>query len=192
MSRSLPPGIATLVGTRSSKRGRPRAADLYENDFYAWTLQQASFLRDLAGVLATSGGEAGHFAEDFHLLAEEIEDVGKAERNACRSQTRRIIEHLLKLEYSPAVRPRRNWRTSVIGARIELPDHLTPTLRRELEQRLEILYAEAARKASSALAARREDARAQPIPTTCPYTLDQILDIDWYPVNRHGLVDDPA
>jgi hypothetical protein len=25
------------------------------------------------------------------------------------------------------------------------------------------------------------------LPPECPYTLDQILDDDWWPVNRHGL-----
>ncbi|MCC2665804.1 MAG: hypothetical protein K0S35_3726, partial [Geminicoccaceae bacterium] len=28
------------------------------------------------------------------------------------------------------------------------------------------------------------------LPTGCPYTLDQILDPDWLPKNRHGLDDD--
>ena len=164
-------------------------SDLYDADFYAWTVEQALRLREIASALAELGADTASLASDFHHLAEEIEDVGQAERNACRSRARRIIEHLLKLEHPPATRPRRNWRMSVIDARIELPDHLTPTLRRELEERLPILCAEAVRKASSALGERREVARSLPLPSTCPYTLDQILDPDWYPANRHGLVD---
>lgn len=185
---SLPDGVVLRDRKRS---GSPAPSDLYETDFYAWTAEQAEMLRGVARDLTAAGGDAGAIARDFQHLAEEIEDVGKAERNACRSQTRRIIEHLLKLEHSPATRPRRNWRMSVIDARIELPDHLTPTLRRELEERLPILYAEAVRKVSSALAERREVARSLPLPSACPYTLDQILDPDWYPANRHGLVDPP-
>jgi hypothetical protein len=27
---------------------------------------------------------------------------------------------------------------------------------------------------------------AHALPATCPYTLDQVLDPDWYPDRRHG------
>jgi hypothetical protein len=33
----------------------------------------------------------------------------------------------------------------------------------------------------------RDAARA--LPTECPYALDDILLDDWYPANRHGIVD---
>src|SRR6266702_811353 len=65
----------------------------YEDDFYAWTQYQAEVLRSL------------HVSDnrfDREHVVEEIEDLGKSERDAVRSQIRRIIEHLLKLEYSPA------------------------------------------------------------------------------------------
>jgi hypothetical protein len=32
---------------------------------------------------------------------------------------------------------------------------------------------------------------AKALPRECPYDLDQILDRDWVPANRHGLVDEP-
>ena len=41
---------------------------------------------------------------DRENVAEEIEDLGKSERDAVRSQVSRILEHLLKLAYSPAER----------------------------------------------------------------------------------------
>ena len=43
---------------------------------------------------------------DREHVAEEIEDLGKSERDAVRSQIRRIIEHFLKLAYSSAEQPR--------------------------------------------------------------------------------------
>ena len=67
----------------------------YEDDFYAWTQHQAEVLR-------TMPVSDNRF--DREHVAEEIEDLGKSERDAVRSQIRRIIEHLLKLAYSPAER----------------------------------------------------------------------------------------
>ena len=35
-----------------------------------------------------------------------------------------------------------------------------------------------------------EQEAAKALPTACPYTMDQIVSHDWYPGNRHGVVDD--
>jgi hypothetical protein len=35
-----------------------------------------------------------------------------------------------------------------------------------------------------------ERAAAKALPQTCPYSFDQIVMQDWYPQNRHGLVDE--
>ncbi|HEX3416796.1 MAG TPA: DUF29 domain-containing protein, partial [Stellaceae bacterium] len=103
----------------------------YEDDFYAWTQHQAEVLRTMP---------ASDNRFDREHVAEEIEDLGKSERDAVRSQIRRIIEHLLKLAYSPAEQPRFDWMETIVDARQELFDKLTPTLRREVENSLETLY----------------------------------------------------
>ncbi len=72
----------------------------YEDDFYAWTRHQAEVLR-------TMPVSDNRF--DREHVAEEIEDLGKSERDAVRRQIRRIIEHLVKLAYSPAEQPRFDW-----------------------------------------------------------------------------------
>ena len=46
---------------------------------------------------------------DWENLAEEIDDLGPSIRHQLRSRISTIIEHLLKLEHSPASRPRRGW-----------------------------------------------------------------------------------
>ena len=33
---------------------------------------------------------------------------------------------------------------------------------------------------------------AKGLPADCPYTFDQIVSQDWYPANRHGILDDAA
>src|SRR5271170_8271169 len=91
----------------------------YDDDFYAWTQHQAEVLRSMP---------VGDNRFDREHVAEEIEDLGKSERNAVRSQIRRIIEHLLKLAYSPAQPPRFGWTETVRDARQELSDRITPTL----------------------------------------------------------------
>jgi hypothetical protein len=120
---------------------------------------------------------------DREHVAEEIEDLGKSERDAVRSQIRRIIEHLLKLAYSPAEQPRYDWMETIVDARQELFDKLTPTLRREVESSLETLYEDARRRATLGLRRYGEADAAERLPTTCPYSWDEICQQDWYPVS---------
>jgi Domain of unknown function DUF29 len=112
----------------------------YEDDFYAWTQHQAEVLRTMP--VADKRFDREH-------VAEEIENLGESERDAVRSQIRRIIEHLLKLAYSPAEQPRANWMETIDEARETLSDKLTATLRRKGEGGLEKLYAEGFGRRSS-------------------------------------------
>src|SRR5215470_14052874 len=96
----------------------------YEDDFYAWTQHQAMVLRSMP---------VSDNRFDREHVAEEIEDLGKSERDAVRSQIRRIIEHFLKLAHSPAEEPRTGWMETIDDARETLADKLTPTLRRDAE-----------------------------------------------------------
>ncbi len=149
----------------------------YEDDFYAWTQHQAEVLR-------TMPVSDNRF--DRERVAEEIEDLGKSEGDAVRSQIRRIIEHLLKLAYSPAAQPPFDWMHSISGARATLEDKLSPTLRRDLEAALEKLYAQARRNATLSLRDFGEHGAAQALPDTCPYSLNEICEQDWYPRLYHG------
>jgi hypothetical protein len=143
--------------------------DLHAEDLYAWSRAQADLLR------------AGRFAElDLAHLIEEIEDVGGAMKRAVRKRIRTIIEHLLKLEHSPASEPRAGWRATVRTQRVRLRDTLTPTLRREVEQELAELYDDARGLAEGALRDHDEHAAADALPATCPYTFDQFTG-DWLP-----------
>src|SRR5256885_6368159 len=109
----------------------------YEDDFYAWTQHQAQVLRTMP--VADNRFDRDH-------VAEEIEDLGKSERDAVRSQIRQIIEHLLKLAYSPADQTRFARMETIVDARQTLFDKLTPTLQREVELTLEKLYADARKR----------------------------------------------
>ena len=105
---------------------------LYDNDFLAWSKQQAEALR----VAMRDGSNQ---SLDFGNLAEEIEDLGKSVRRELQSQIRRVVRHLLKLDHSPAREPRRDWAESVVDARAEIEDLLeaSPSLRTELDRDVE-------------------------------------------------------
>jgi hypothetical protein len=145
----------------------------YEDDFFAWTQHQAAVLRSLA--VADNRFDREH-------VAEEIEDLGRSERDAVRSQIRRIIEHLLKLAHSPAEPPRFDWMETVLDARQTLSDKISPSLRRDAEQVLGKLYADGRKRAAAALRRYGEPAAAAALPPVCPYSLDDICREDWYPL----------
>jgi len=144
----------------------------YEDDFFAWTQHQAMVLRSMA---------VADNRFDRENVAEEIEDLGRSERDAARSQIRRIIEHLLKLSYSPTRQPRFDWMASIAEARSALGDKISPTLRRDAEALLARLYRDGRRQAELALRGYGENQAADVLPQQCPYSLDDILRDDWYP-----------
>lgn len=84
---------------------------LYDADFVAWSKQQAEALR-----AAARGGS--NQLLDLANLAEEIEGLGISQKSALGSQIRRIIQRLLKLEYSGSTEPRRGWIESINDARV--------------------------------------------------------------------------
>jgi Domain of unknown function DUF29 len=145
---------------------------LYQDDFYRWTREQARILRSLRVTDSRF---------DRNRVAEEIEDLGKSERDAVRSQVRRVLEHLLKLEYSPAAGPRFAWEATIIDARAVLSDKLTRSLRRDVKRHLDKLYADARRSAVVGLKEHGEPGAAAELPASCPYDLDRICEQDWYP-----------
>jgi Domain of unknown function DUF29 len=158
-----------------------RVEKLYYEDFYVWTQRQATALRRLAETRP-------NVDLDFPHLIEEVEDLGTSQRDAVRSQLRRIIEHCLKLEFARPLEPRGGWYDSIIDARTEIDDKLSPSLRRDLGEQLPRLYKQARSKADNGL--RRFGEAANLLPAECPYTLDDLLTEGWYPANRRGLPDD--
>jgi ribosomal protein L22 len=148
------------------------SANLYEQDFYAWTNEQAALLR--TGNLS---------AADIEHIAEEIEDMGGSTLDALQSNLSRVIEHLLKWRFSPADMPRRGWRRSIVEHRQRIHRAIvrSGSLRRKLPDLLQDAYADARKLAAIGL---EEDGLDAPVlPETCPWSLDQITDEDFWPSN---------
>ncbi|HYZ39888.1 MAG TPA: DUF29 family protein, partial [Stellaceae bacterium] len=78
---------------------------LYEDDFYAWTQQQAALLRRLPAI----SNEL-----DVEHIAEEIEDLGRSDLGMAQSLCEHIIEHFLKIEYSGLTDPSDHWHDEIV------------------------------------------------------------------------------
>jgi hypothetical protein len=146
---------------------------LYDEDFYAWTQEQAELLRRLP---ATSN------QLDAELLAEEVEDLGKSELHTVQSLCEHIIEHLLKLEYSGLEEPAEHWRDEIVEWRIQAARKSTRSILAKLD------LAERYRYALRLLRRLERDVPGliARLPAECPYSLEQILggDEDWFPSPR--------
>ena len=143
--------------------------DLYDEDFYVWTEVQAELLRQRQfGSL------------DLANLVEEVEGLGDAKKSAVLSNATVMVEHLLKLQFSPVADPRSGWIDSVLEHRNRLEFDLTPRLRQILNDELGRVYEVARRTADRRLRVHGEDAAADALPAACPYGLDQITG-DWWP-----------
>lgn len=154
-----------------------RALDLYRDDFYAWTRDQAQALRRLAETRP-------NVEVDWEHLIEEVEDLGKAALRAVESQLHRVIEHCLKLAYSKADATRRGWLNSIDGARAKIDDRMTPNLRPDAQARLDHLYQQVLRRVRRDLEAYGEAEAAATLPASCPFRFDELVDADWYPESR--------
>jgi hypothetical protein len=150
-------------------RIKPATAQLYERDFYAWAKAQAELLR------------AGQYSDlDLEHLIDEVDDLGESLKRSARSRIRTIIEHLLKLEHSPARDPRAGRYDTILARRSDLADELTASIRREVEPALAELYDRARQTAAASLRNHGGRAAADALPQACPYTLDQITN-EWLP-----------
>jgi Domain of unknown function DUF29 len=155
------------------------AAELYEDDFFAWTQLQARELRRFARTRPNLPLDLAH-------LAQEIADLGSEQRKRLRSWTRRIIEHLLLLEHSRAQDPRRGWINEIVTFRREIDDRLSASLSRDLKRHFPRLYDQARADLHERLRLYGEVDTAARLPEGCPYTLDQVLGTFWPESRRDG------
>ncbi|WP_414529669.1 DUF29 domain-containing protein [Nodularia chucula] len=142
------------------------AANLYETDFYAWTQQQSQLLR---------GQEWKHL--DLPNLIEEIEALGRKERQELRNRLSILIAHLLKWEFQAAKRSR-SWLNTIRIQRLDTWELLeeNPSLQAYLQEILPKAYMK-----TIALAIGETNLPTKTFPSDCPYTLEQILSDRYYP-----------
>jgi hypothetical protein len=148
-------------------------AGQYEQDFYAWTQEQAVLLRQ--GAVE---------ALDLINLAEEVEDLGHSQQDKLASHLLVLLTHLLKLSLAAMhlphdyARAARGWRLTCQAQRLQIAKVLrrNATLRATLGGELDDAYA----------IARLEAARDLPldtalVPDPCPWKRKHVLDPDFWP-----------
>ena len=140
--------------------------ELYQDDFHAWTLQQAALLK------------AGRLGEvDLACLIEELESMGASERRALIHRLAVLLAHLLKWQYQPSFRGR-SWQLTLKEQRRQLQRLLrdNPSLKARLSSFVEDAYGDAI-----LLAARETGLDEQHFPEHCPYAEADLLSPDFYP-----------
>jgi hypothetical protein len=160
---------ATLANSNSfvvAQKGSRMTTALYKTDFHAWTQQQALFLRQ----------EDWEKLDWFHL-AEEVESMGRSEQRELGSRLQVLLMHLLKWQFQPDHHSS-SWEATIIIQRIDLAELLqeNPSLRPCVGEFVTAHYRRAL------LAAMIETGLHKRIfPATCPYTVEQILDEEFWP-----------
>ena len=151
-------------------------ATKYETDFYGWTQEQSAKLRALIT-------ERSNLDVDLENIAEEIDSLGRSDYRQLVSRLEELDNHLLKLAFSLAWEPRRQWKISVKGQRIDILELLeeSPSLKPHLDEALAKAHRKAARSFDDA---KLIELTMPPLPSTCPFEIDQMLDPEWWPESR--------
>ena len=138
---------------------------LYEIDDYLWIEKTIKLLQEKK------------FNElDIENLIEELEDLGRERKNKVESLLRQIIIHLLLLEYwsKEYQYNSAHWKAEITEFRFQINGILTKKLENFLANRLELIY-------QNSLKYTKRKTELNIFPQKCPYTLEQLLDEDWFP-----------
>jgi len=144
--------------------GKPKS--LYEQDFFLWldvTLEQLQ-AQDLENI-------------DWPNLIEEITALGREQRHKVESYLIQLLKHLLLYQYwqSEKLYCAKGWTDEIDGFRIQLEILLrSKTLYNFTLTILDQSYDRARRSAQ-----RKSELTG--LPSRCPYSIDQILDPDFFP-----------
>ncbi len=145
-------------------------ADLYKTDFHAWTLAAADLVRR-------------HRFDELNAddLAEELDSMGRKERNEVANRLVMLLAHLLKWHLQPAYRGT-SWRSSIIEQRKQIQRQIqhSPSVRPYVAEAMMEAYPDAVD-----IAAREILLDSGRFPPACPYSQEQVLDFDYYPDQHH-------
>ena len=137
--------------------------ELYDDDIVEWSEHQARLVRQHAA------GEPGNEAPDWTNIIEEVESVGRSERNAVESLWTLAFLHDLKCEAWPLSRDVPHWRAEARLFRRQARRRYTPSMRSKLD--VPELYNDAL----TGLPETMDGQPPLPVPATCPVTLDELL-----------------
>jgi hypothetical protein len=140
--------------------------NIYELDEYLWLQETIKILKE---------NQLNDL--DVENLIEELEDLSKKDRNRVSNFLEQIIRHILLLQYWTIEYEmnKNHWRAEIQGFRTQLRKYLTTNLHNHLINELELIYQDALEYV------QEKTGFSVDFPQTCPYTLEQLLDKNWFP-----------
>ena len=142
---------------------------LYETDYNLWVLEAVKQLKNKE-----------FDAVDWENLLEELSELSRREKRKLKNLLRRLLEHLLKLNYWQAEieNNRGHWEAEIASFRKQITDQLedSPSLKPYLEE----IFAECYQDGRE-LAAARSRLPLATFPEQPIATLEQVLDKHWLP-----------
>lgn len=139
----------------------------HDQDFSEWAKQNAELIRQ------------GRLSEiDAEHIAEELENMGKSQRRELVSRLAVLLAHLLKWRYQPDGRTN-SWVGTIVTQRTEILLLLeeSPSLKHDMDSSIEKAYRFARDRAAREMGVGRNT-----FLESCPYSFDQIVDEDFWPV----------
>lgn len=145
---------------------KTKLSGLYETDFNLWIEETINHLKQ---------GNLG--ALDLDNLIEEISDMGRNNRREVFSRLKVLLMHLLKWKYQPEKRTY-SWTNTIDEQReqLELIFKDSPSLKPYFGD----IFSECYQKAVRA-AVNETHLPQQIFPVECPFTQEQVLDMDYFP-----------
>ncbi len=112
---------------------------------------------------------------DLENLIEELEDLGRRDKSAVASLLEQIIRHLLLWQYwtSEFENNSVHWQGEIYTFRTQLNRKITTNLRNYLDSELDSIYKDALGFV------KIKTQNSVNFPSECPYSLAQLLDIEW-------------
>jgi hypothetical protein len=143
---------------------------LYEEDYVLWTEKTVEQLR-----------QKNFAAVDWENVIEEIESMGRSERQAVESLLTELIKHLLKVGYWESERERnaRHWLGEIANFRVQLRRKIkTTTLKNHAEDFFNDAYSDARESLIEA-----SYIVETVIPLKPPFSLEKVLEKNWFPIS---------
>jgi Domain of unknown function DUF29 len=139
---------------------------LYDTDFVRWAEEMGQLMRD-----------RNYSQVDWDNVIEEIESLGKSDRRELKSRLEVLLMHMLKWQYQPSMRTG-SWTGTINEQRDRIEDLLeeSPSLKSLVLEYLPDSYRRARRNAIAETGLQDSN-----FPVECPYTIRQILDIEFLP-----------
>jgi hypothetical protein len=139
---------------------------LYDRDFQLWIETTVQQLRD-----------KDFDSVDWDHLMEEIEDMGKNNKNALKSLLIQLLAHIFKIVYWQTERDYNinKWKSEIVNFRTQILDLLedSPSLQPLYQQNFDSCSGKARKIVATLI--------GKPIPSEPIVTPEEALDEDWFP-----------